>query len=90
MKPALQKYFEDYGKKQGVALLNFHFKEMEGIDKKVSYNMIIKLSETTRPELKNERYLKGVMTFGKSHNYFPLKVSRSSIYKNYFEGKKNA
>ncbi len=90
MKPALEKYFEDYGKKQGVALLNFHFKEMEGIDKKVSYKMILKLSETTRPELKNERYLRGVRIFGKSHNYFPLKVSRSSIYKNYFEGKKNA
>jgi hypothetical protein len=88
MKPALQQFFDDYGKKKGVDLLNLFFKEMEDEDKKRTYASIIKLSNGDKFQLNSERYLRAIKLFGKSHNYFPIKNSRSGIYKNYIERKK--
>ena len=90
MKPALTKFFEDYGKKKGAELFTEHLNEMEGIEGNFSYAKIIKLSKGERPEFNSERYLKTVKLFGKSKGFFPMKASRSAIYKNYFmkdEGK---
>ena len=44
MKPALDTFFEEYGKKKGVELLNLYFKNMEDDNKKRTYASIIKLS----------------------------------------------
>ena len=63
---------------------------MEGIEGNFSYAKIIKLSKGERPEFNSERYLRTVKLFGKSKGFFPMKASRSAIYKNYFmkdEGK---
>ena len=90
MKPALTKFFEDYGKKKGTELFTEHLNEMEGIEGNFSYAKIIKLSKGERPEFNSERYLRTVKLFGKSKGFFPMKASRSAIYKNYFmkdEGK---
>jgi|TARA_R100000687_G_C6404597_1_gene143524 hypothetical protein len=90
MKPALTKFFEDYGKKKGAELFTEHLNEMEGIEGNFSYAKIIKLSKGERPEFNSERYLRTVKLFGKSKGFFPMKASRSAIYKNYFmkdEGK---
>ena len=90
MKPALTKFFEDYGKKKGAELFTEHLNEMEGIEGNFSYAKIIKLSKGERPEFNLERYLRTVKLFGKSKGFFPMKASRSAIYKNYFmkdEGK---
>jgi|10_taG_2_1085330.scaffolds.fasta_scaffold116660_4 hypothetical protein len=89
MKPALEVFFEDYGKKKGVELLNHFFKEVEDDSKKKTYAAIVKLSKSDKFELNSHRYLRGVKLFGKSHNYFPLKLSRSSIHKNYFKDEKH-
>ena len=89
MKPALQQFFDDYGKKKGVELLNLFFKDMEDESKKRTYAAIIKLSEVDKFQLNSERYLRGVKLFGKSHNYFPIKNSRSGIYKNYYKNETN-
>jgi hypothetical protein len=61
---------------------------MEDEDKKRTYVSIIKLSNEDKFQLNSERYLRGVKLFGKSHNYFPIKNSRSGIYKNYKESEK--
>ena len=90
MKPALTKFFEDYGKKKGAELFTEHLNEMEGIEGNFSYAKIIKLSKGERSEFNSERYLRTVKLFGKSKGFFPMKTSRSGIYKNYFmkdEGK---
>ena len=49
MKPALTKFFEDYGKKKGAELFTEHLNEMEGIEGNFSYAKIIKLSKGERP-----------------------------------------
>ena len=85
MKPALDEFFENYGKKKGVELLNLFFKEVEDDGKKKTYAAIMKLSKSDKFELNSPRYLRGVKLFGKSHNYYPTKVSRSAIHKNYFK-----
>ena len=90
MKPALIQFFEDYGKKKGSEIFTKHLNEMEGIEGNFSYAKIIKLSKGERPEFNSERYLRTVKLFGKSKGFFPMKASRSAIYKNYFmkdEGK---
>lgn len=89
MKPALEQYFEDYGKRLGVALLNAHFDSMENLNlKNKTYASIIKMSKEEKPELNSERYLRTVKLFGKSLNIFPLKISRSGYNKNYITGEK--
>ena len=55
MKPALQQFFDDYGKKKGVELLNLFFKDMEDESKKRTYAAIIKLSEGDKFQLNSER-----------------------------------
>ena len=90
MKPALIQFFEDYGRKKGIALFKKHLSEMEGIEGGLTYGKIMKLSKEERPEFNSERYLRTVKLFGKSKGFFPMKASRSAIYKNYFmkdEGK---
>ena len=90
MKPALIQFFEDYGKQKGTELFEEYLNEMEGIEGIFSYAKIIKLSKGERPEFNSERYLRTVKLFGKSKGFFPMKTSRSGIYKNYFmkdEGK---
>ena len=89
MKPALTKFFEDYGKKKGAELFTEHLNEMEGITGNLTYKKIIKLSKDERPEFNSERYLRTVKLFGKSNGFFPIKTSGSSIHKNYILEKKN-
>ena len=83
MKPALTKFFEDYGKKKGAELFTEHLNEMEGIEGSFSYAKIIKLSKGERPEFNSERYLRTVKLFGKANGFFPVKSSGSAMHKNY-------
>ena len=85
MKPALDTFFEEYGKKKGVELLNSYFKNMEDDNKKRTYASIIKLSNESKFELRSPRYLRGVKLWGKSEGFFPLKNPNSGIHKNYIE-----
>ena len=48
MKPALDEFFENYGKKKGVELLNLFFKEVEDDGKKKTYAAIMKLSKSDK------------------------------------------
>ena len=83
MKPALTKFFEDYGKKKGAELFTEHLNEMEGIEGNFSYAKIIKLSKGERSEFNSERYLRTVKLFGKANGFFPVKSSGSAMHKNY-------
>ena len=83
MKPALIQFFEDYGRKKGIALFKKHLSEMEGIEGGLTYGKIMKLSKEERPEFNSERYLRTVKLFGKSNGFFPIKTSGSSIHKNF-------